>query len=1815
MGYCILDNTMASTAPPIIPSATNPGNRGNLRLKSLSLREIDSDALSLSVDLTVLDERLSFTASKADGSRVNMFSAIGGTMELTTLSVSSILAADISASGNFAINSLSVGGVTSDLSIQGQLTASRISVQDAYFGHVEVFGANTLSVGGNVIFDGEKVKIVGESGVFEVERQVSAGGSITTASLLSVGSHARIGGDTRIAGSAYAALDLSVGGDTRLGADVGIAGRLDVDGAEVTFANGLSVGGAALVRGPVTTAGGVSTSGSLLAAGKLSVGQAVRLSSVLSVLSTSTFHGAMSTHGRAIFSQDLSVGQALVSNSLSTAFLGTFGSLSAGTTTASLMNIISDLSVGGNLIVQGNVTTLNTHQVDIEDPIIEIGTGSEGLAGVKIIKDTVETNNQSGIFREAEGQDGTEPFFAVYEDFSIRDPLNPVKLVANFRTGQLSTNANAIFGGPLSVGGSVFIEGIDNSLVMDGSISVQGGIQAEGSVSVGGDAALHGNAELHGALSVTGAVTLGEALSVSGAADVAGAARLGSGLSVGANGTIGSDLSIGAALRVMGQTVVDASLSVGQTSVLSSTLSVGAGTIIGGTLSIGEDVFIHRSLSVADVAVLTRSAGSNVFVVVPDTNLTLTGTDGGVVNVMEFDEMPVQVTLRALGRTDIVYTQFGTATGPPIAFNPSTSKYELLLQYISGTVNPVLQPEDIVIQTPRPYVSKASFVIRNVISGAFVHNLNATIPKDIFSIDSGHVVPTVSVSGDIIAGSALSVGHDIHCHGNTLFSNGLKRVGILGKLSVNGDLNVNHRMTIGGLPGASLSVGADIVCDSGLSIAQAAVLSSALSVGADVVISGDIYTSSGLSVNGPTSMNGPVTLHGTLSVADSVVVDDILSVARDAFIGLNLSVGAAVITNTLSAQSMDSAAVSVNALHIDWRLLNAGVTHLKRGVTCGSTLSVSSDAFIGSRLSVGNDAHFAGSVATTGTLSLNSSMYVTEGAVFNDTVDVRDSVQLGSILSVSGNVCLREMLSVGMTAEISGNLLAHGTTTLNNRLSVGRTATVTRMLSVGDTITGGRDLSVGGLVLDRTRTHNRYHITGTPTNGGLQITTTSAGLNFIFSMTDGRLVTSTSIDEQGTFVARSPNVQVEWIEVDAGINESNFLEVLNLGDLTTLYQLDVPNALLAGLTALSVGHNMTVGAAGEQTFLSVGSSMDVAHRVQMGDTLSVSGKVTADADVTIGGAARVHGPAALHSSVSIGSGVTASGALSVGSVVTLASSLSIGGDAEIAANVRGAGSMSVQSTLDVVSGTRLHASLSTHGSSTFGGALSIGGRVDVSDEVGMAQGLSVGGGSTVTEHVSIGTFATVGEWLAVAGGLSVGEGVDVASGVIIGSDISAGGSAYVGADFTAGGDLRAHGDAWMTGQVSIGSDLYAGGALALRGNAVMNQSLSVASMLATPVAGSNTFTFTQPIREEDAATILRIELGHPHVASLISNQGLIGLTAAVASGRGTFVSVYTNDSGITQGIGQISGFLLDDVQNASNESLRYMTEQEVLNVEFENGANLVTLVHSSSSTPPGLVGGKRAPTLSVGGQIVLLEDLSVGFNTTIQGSLSVGRAVRAAALSVQSASIGSISTGSIFVASSSLDDVACENLSVSNAFMHTAIVQDSLSVSGPVTFESDSVVFNGQTLVLQQDLSVGGLSQLNLLSVSNACIDFLSVQSSITGELSVHTLFVQQVTTNNPDESFDFQDDAHFQGDLTIEGKLFVKDIIYTGPGGAFTIENVAALTVSGSISTASLILDITNPPSDSSSDGSPGLFTFDPQYLYMCIAENTWRRVAMSIF
>eukprot|EP00966_Prymnesium_polylepis_P221046 5113154-Prymnesium_polylepis.1 len=154
---------------PVIPSATDPIRRGNLRIKSLSLRELESN-LSLAVDLTVSNERLSFTSIKDGESPVNMFSALGSTIEIPTLSVSNTLCGDLS---------------TSDmLSVQGDVNV-----------------ASNMFVKGNVSL-GSEVGVVGRTQLLST---LSVGSDFT------LNTHASVGGEVDIVGRTQVLSTLSVG--------------------------------------------------------------------------------------------------------------------------------------------------------------------------------------------------------------------------------------------------------------------------------------------------------------------------------------------------------------------------------------------------------------------------------------------------------------------------------------------------------------------------------------------------------------------------------------------------------------------------------------------------------------------------------------------------------------------------------------------------------------------------------------------------------------------------------------------------------------------------------------------------------------------------------------------------------------------------------------------------------------------------------------------------------------------------------------------------------------------------------------------------------------------------------------------------------------------------------------------------------------------------------------------------------------------------------------------------------------------------------------------------------------------------------------------------------------------------------------------------------------------------------------------------------------------------------------------------------------------------------------------------------------------
>jgi len=76
------------------------------------------------------------------------------------------------------------------------------------------------------------------------------------------------------------------------------------------------------------------------------------------------------------------------------------------------------------------------------------------------------------------------------------------------------------------------------------------------------------------------------------------------------------------------------------------------------------------------------------------------------------------------------------------------------------------------------------------------------------------------------------------------------------------------------------------------------------------------------------------------------------------------------------------------------------------------------------------------------------------------------------------------------------------------------------------------------------------------------------------------------------------------------------------------------------------------------------------------------------------------------------------------------------------------------------------------------------------------------------------------------------------------------------------------------------------------------------------------------------------------------------------------------------------------------------------------------------------------------------------------------------------------------------------------------------------------------------------------------------------------------------------------EGIVHVDGKVGIKQTTPT-----------AELEVNGTTKTSSLIISTSSPPASSTSTGTKGTVTYNDDYLYICIATNTWKRVSLSTF
>jgi UDP-3-O-[3-hydroxymyristoyl] glucosamine N-acyltransferase len=1699
-----------------------------------------------------------------------LLSSDADTIIIPHLSVGDVTQSSLSVHGRITTNQLSVHEVVSRLSVGQELVvSSMISASGSIY--TEATGAgggafiagvlsvqnaavmnSTLSVSGEATI-GSTLSVVGQAAFTDVVDMYSV---CNIAGPLSVNDAVHIVGANGV---------LSVQGLTTLGGGLSVGTGLYSEELAI-LKEGLSVGGKVEMLGVCNIAGQSSIEGDVFMGYRLSVANNVRFDKVLDVADESRLRKAVKLDKTLSVAETVYVGGDITTPSSLNVGVGGSGTatirdLSAGSTTLNSATVETNLIVTGDLTVNGSTTTVNTTQLEITDPIIEIGAGTANgqgaFSGIKIIKDSVNTDVQAGIFREH----GANPYFAMYETVT-GDGSSGTKAVGDLRISALSAASSAYVNSTLSVQGAVDLHGRTQ---LQSTLSVGSDAYVGGVLSVQGIATFLSTSLFKGQISVAGTGFIGASLSVGGTADIHGRTRINNTLSVASTAFVGDAMEIAGQLDVTDTARIMNHLSAGDTATIGGRLSVGGFGLVQGTLSVGESVVLKEGLSVSTVATMTPHGGSSTFTF-GASKITLVQTLGGTPTYrLVFNQEPVSVTFSQAGRDDITFTKDANGsltegwTYSP-SFAPAgdyAGKWVWNLRY-NGTQsgNGVISPDTMTVTLVRPYVPLDSFTIIDVGAADPNNNKFHDIANsiDAFTAGSGELVPTLSVAGDIIAGSVISVGHGLFSAKGAQFAGAASTVGIQNILSVHGDTNLNSRVTIGGEAGQFLSVGGNTVLQGTLSVEGITTFLSTANIGGALSVAGQITTESGGRIKAGLLNDTTLSVGSTAHIVGITKMESDLSVGgANATMKGHLSVGTPGIHTAGTLVVAGEARITQAILGSDL-LSIAGATSLEDivkigdGTAANGMLSVAAFAIFDKTLSVGT-------VLTTSNLSVNAaemvSLSVNVLTVGGSQVGAgrakMPGISVGNLgVNIDGTLELGLGLStVHQIADLGDSYLSiNAFTIINHSLSVGDMAVLGSTLSVGsDTYIGGV-LSVQGIAtfLSTSLFKGQISVAGT---GFIGDSLSVGGIADIHGRT--RINNTLSVASTA-FVG-------DAMEIDGQLDVTDTVQVLN---------------------HLSVGDNATIG---DQLsvggFAVVKQSLSVGGRADILGTLSVQGDAYFDGFMGVDGQLDVTDTARIESHLSVGDNATIGDQLSVGGFGVVKQSLSVGG------------------LVDIMG------ALSVEGAAYFDGVMGVDGQLDVTDTARIESHLSVGDNATIGDQLSVGGFGVVKQSLSVGGlvdimgALSVEGAAYFSSECAINSHLSAGGVATLGTDVGMG-----------VGVLSVADTVMLKGGSGYPTFSLIHNGAQPHQAAHTLVGAGTT------------VTAIRIELEHAHTLQMVDGSeadvALAHNGGVATAENGRFYNEIPSSVFATSGIG---GFKV--VPTGAASFYNYATTTEILLVILKTSAGSDIILHDprglhGAPVTAYLSGGSPPPTLSVGGRVNILENLSVGFDTILGNHLSVAKSITCLDQAVTNiATIATLSTNSFYAVDATFGDSKFTKLSVQSLFMDTAVNAQTLSI-GSTTFLK-GVTTAEADVIMQSTLSVNGEAHFSHLSVADTYANLLSVQTGISHELSVHTLYVQNVGSTAPGAPFSFNEAARFEGDLTVNGALHVTELLFTGAGGISQVTSYNTLTINGMLSTAQVVLPEESSALTATSPGVKGEISWDSNYLYLCIDNNLWRRVTLS--
>jgi len=424
-----------------------------------------------------------------------------------------------------------------------------------------------------------------------------------TLNALNVTNDSDLTGNLAVGGNADLNGTLDVSGASQL-ASVNVTGNADVDGT-------LDVQGATNLQAALTVGGALdanSTSnfqGAAVFQAAVQIDGAIDANSSMNLQGAAVLQSSLETQGTATLNALVVTNDADLNGALDVQGASTLQStlnVAANAHVASLNvtgsgDIDGDLVIDGNLTVHGTTTTVNTDQVTIEDPFIQLAAnnGSDVVdIGFYGKYNDGSTDQYTGLFRDANSSD--------YRLFNTQTaPTNTVNTSAatyvhsNLTLNDLNADGNLVAQGTAQIVGQATVNSlvVTNDADLNGALDVSGNAQL-GSLNVTANTDIDGSLDVQQAANFQSTLTVADSVDINASMDVSGTAQLNA-VNVTNNADIDGTLDVQGAANLQAGLTVGGAVDINNSADISGTAQIGA-------LNVTNDADLNGALDVQGAA-------------------------------------------------------------------------------------------------------------------------------------------------------------------------------------------------------------------------------------------------------------------------------------------------------------------------------------------------------------------------------------------------------------------------------------------------------------------------------------------------------------------------------------------------------------------------------------------------------------------------------------------------------------------------------------------------------------------------------------------------------------------------------------------------------------------------------------------------------------------------------------------------------------------------------------------------------------------------------------------------------------------------------------------------------------------------------------------------------------------------------------------------------------------------------------------------------------------------------------------------------------